>query len=262
MTSIRETLKDYGVYPYRGRGQHFLINNDVADRIVDLADIDKDDIVVEIGPGVGALTGILLERSKRLVAIESDRKLSSLISEKFDSEKLEVVLGDALKFDYNDLGERLGERFVVVSNLPYNISTEMIFRLLSARGYIKRAVLMLQREVAMRLCASPSTKNYGVITVLASLYCDMSIGLNISRGNFFPRPKVDSAVVVFNFRNEPFVDVGDEDVFRRVVRAAFWGRRKTLRNSLKSISDIIPASDIGRLVLKGDYFLISISPLF
>jgi 16S rRNA (adenine1518-N6/adenine1519-N6)-dimethyltransferase len=111
---------------------------------------------------------------------------------------------------------------------------------------------MLQREVATRLCAAPSTKEYGVITVLASLFCDMSIGLSISRGNFFPRPKVDSAVVVFRFRENPLVDVGDGELFRRVVRAAFWGRRKTLRNSLKSISDIIPTSDIGKLEEKSE----------
>lgn len=247
MTSIRETLKAHGIFPYRGRGQHFLVNPEMAKKIVDLACIDKNDIVVEIGPGVGALTAILLGKSARLIAIESDRRLFALISEKFTSGKLEVILGDALKFDYIDLGKKLGKKFVAVSNLPYNISTEMIFRLLDAREYVDRAVLMLQKEVAMRLCAVPATKEYGVITVLASLYCDMSIGLNIGSGNFFPRPKVDSAVVVFKFRERPLVDVGSEDLFRQVVRAAFWGRRKTLRNSLKSVSDAISTSDIGKL---------------
>jgi 16S rRNA (adenine1518-N6/adenine1519-N6)-dimethyltransferase len=235
MTSLRDTLQRSGIFPYKGRGQHFLVNAAVAQKIVALAGLTPDDVVVEIGPGTGALTADLVRQAGRIIAIESDRKLASLIRETIDSDHLEVVFGDALRYDYRALGLSVGAQFTVVANLPYNISTPIIFRLLDARQVVKRIVLMLQKEVALRLTAPPGTKEYGTLTIMASLYSDISIALTVGRGNFHPRPKVDSAVVVFKTRTEPRVDVGDTGIFPQVVRAAFSNRRKTLRNALKGL---------------------------
>jgi len=235
MTSLKDTLQGSGIFPYKGRGQHFLTNAAIAQRIVELADITPDDVVVEIGPGTGALTADLVRRAGRTVVIESDRKLASLIGETIGSDRLEVVFGDALRYDYRALGASIGGRFKVVANLPYNISTPLIFRLLSARELIERIVVMLQKEVALRLTARPGTKEYGALTVSAALFSDISIALPVGRGNFYPKPKVDSAVVVFEMLPQPRADVGDIDTFSAVVRAAFNNRRKTLRNALKAL---------------------------
>jgi 16S rRNA (adenine1518-N6/adenine1519-N6)-dimethyltransferase len=235
MTSLTDTLRRTGVFPYKGRGQHFLVNPAIAEKIVELADLGPDDVVVEIGPGTGALTARLVGRAGRVIAIESDRKLATLIRETIDSDRLEVVSGDALRYNYRALGSSLDTKFKVVANLPYNISTPVIFRLLEARSGIGMIVLMLQKEVALRLTAAPSTRQYGALTVAASLWAEISIALAVGRGNFHPRPKVDSAVVVFKIRERPAADVGDIETFSRTVRAAFGNRRKTLRNALRGL---------------------------
>jgi 16S rRNA (adenine1518-N6/adenine1519-N6)-dimethyltransferase len=251
VTSIKKTLDERGIFPYRGRGQHFLVQRGFAERIVDAASVEKDDTVVEIGPGTGVLTQILLQNAKKLIAIESDKKLAQLILERFPEEiargDMELVLADALKYDFNALGEKIGGKYSVVANLPYNISTEMIFRLLDADRHIDRFILMLQKEVAERLTAKPSTKSYGALTVMAALGCEISIRFPVGRRNFHPVPNVDSAVVLFTVRPAPLCDVGDVKIFKTLVRAAFNNRRKTLRNALKSIPQLVSVDDITRL---------------
>ncbi len=251
MATIKRTLGNRGIFPYKGRGQHFLVQGAVAERIVDAASVGDNDVVVEIGPGTGVLTRLLLRRTKRLVAIESDRKLAELVSERFSDEigrgEMDIVFADALKFDFVALGERIGGKLVVVANLPYNISTEMIFRLLEAGAHIDRFVLMLQREVADRLTAVPGTKKYGALTVMATLQCDIKQAFKVGRGNFHPVPKVDSAVVLFKVRKTPLCDVNDTKIFRAIVREAFNNRRKTLRNALKSVPDVVHPGDLDAL---------------
>ncbi|MBN1572098.1 MAG: ribosomal RNA small subunit methyltransferase A [Deltaproteobacteria bacterium] len=249
--SLKRTLRDSGIFPYKGRGQHFLVQGAIAGRIVDTAMVGGNDTIVEIGPGTGVLTQLLVSRAKRLIAIESDRKLAELVSERFTEEigrgEMEVVLYDALKYDFAALGERIGGKLVVVANLPYNISTEMIFRLLEAGARIDRFVLMLQREVAERLTAVPGTKKYGALTVMATLQCDITQEFKVGRGNFHPVPKVDSAVVLFKVRENQLCDAGDLKIFKAIVRAAFNNRRKTLRNALKSVPDIVSPGDLDAL---------------
>ena len=251
MATIKRTLSDRGIFPYKGRGQHFLVQGAVAERMVDAASVGEGDVVVEIGPGTGVLTQVLVGRVNKLVAIESDRKLVELVSERFADEigrgEMELVLYDALKFDFGALGERVGGKLVVVANLPYNISTEMIFRLLDAGTHIDRFVLMLQREVAERLTASPGTKQYGALTVMATLKCEVKQVFKVGRGNFHPVPKVDSAVVLFKIRRTPLCDVNDTKVFKAIVRAAFNNRRKTLRNALRSVPDVVHPGDLDAL---------------
>ncbi|MBN1881819.1 MAG: ribosomal RNA small subunit methyltransferase A [Deltaproteobacteria bacterium] len=238
MTKTSDVLTALGASPYHGRGQHFLTNRNIAQRIVDITAPGPESVVVEIGPGTGALTDLLTERAGRVIAIESDRKLACYLTDAF-RDRAEIVFGDALSFDYRELGKGIGASFLVVANLPYNISTELIFRLLDVREHVERMVLMLQKEVAQRLVAKPGTKEYGVLTVLVTMLCDVSTALSVGPGNFHPRPKVDSRVVVFDMLRESRVPVKDMQLFRRVVRASFGTRRKTLRNALRSLSDII-----------------------
>ncbi len=247
MTSLGDTLRKTGIFPYKGRGQHFLVNAGIAEKIVSLADLGPDDVVVEIGPGTGALTTHLVQKAGRVIAIESDRKLAALVAETVRSDRLEVVFGDALRYDYRALGSSAGARLKVVANLPYNISTPLIFRLLDAYPAVKTIVVMLQKEVALRLTACPGTKEYGALTVAASLLAEISIALSVGRGNFQPRPKVDSAVVVFEVRDRPRADVGDIGTFSNVVRAAFGNRRKTLRNALKALLGGAPPGVVDRI---------------
>ena len=246
MAKTSDILKDLGASPYRGRGQHFLADRNIARRIVDIAGPGPSDVVVEIGPGTGALTGLLTERAGRVIAVESDRKLADYLTDTF-RDRAEIIFGDALSFDFRKLGGEIGAPFLVVANLPYNISTELIFRLIDVREHIEKMVLMLQKEVARRLGARPGTKEYGVLTVLVTMFCDVSIPLSVGPGSFHPRPKVDSRVVVFDMLAGPRVPVKDMRLFRRVVKSSFGTRRKTLRNSLKSLSDIIDRDAISRV---------------
>lgn len=243
MAKTSDILKELDASPYYGRGQHFLTNQNIARRIVDLAGAGPDDVVVEIGPGTGALTGLLVEKAGRVIAIESDRKLADYLTDAFKG-SAQIIFGDALSFDYRGLGEKLGAPFMVVANLPYNISTELIFRLLDVREYVDAMVLMLQKEVAQRLGAGPGTKEYGVLTVLVTLLCDVSVALSVGPGNFHPRPKVDSRVVLFRTLKEPRIHITDMHLFKRVVRASFGTRRKTLRNALKSLSDLVDRDEL------------------
>lgn len=243
MAKTSDILKELDASPYYGRGQHFLTNQNIARRIVDLAGPGPDDVVVEIGPGTGALTGLLVEKAGRVIAIESDRKLADYLTDAFKG-SAQIIFGDALSFDYRGLGEKIGAPFMVVANLPYNISTELIFRLLDVREYVDAMVLMLQKEVAQRLGAGPGTKEYGVLTVLVTVLCDVSVALSVGPGNFHPRPKVDSRVVLFHTLKEPRIHITDMHLFKRVVRASFGTRRKTLRNALKSLSDLVDRDEL------------------
>jgi 16S rRNA (adenine1518-N6/adenine1519-N6)-dimethyltransferase len=260
MTSIKKTLDEHGIFPYKGRGQHFLVQGGIVRKIVDVAALEDGDTVVEIGPGTGVLTQALMEQPKRVmvIAIESDKKLAQLITDKFGNAiskgelakgglakgGLDIVFANALKFDFHALGEKVGKKFTVVANLPYNISTEMIFKLLDAGQHIDKFVLMLQKEVAERLTANPGTKKYGALTVMASLLSKISLQFVVGRGNFYPAPNVDSAVVLFEIRPTPLCNVVDLKVFKGIVRASFNNRRKTLRNALKSIPEIVPTDAV------------------
>jgi 16S rRNA (adenine1518-N6/adenine1519-N6)-dimethyltransferase len=226
--------------PKRSLGQNFLIDAHAAERIVDAADIRPGDTVVEIGPGRGALTRMLAGRSDRLVAIELDDKLCASLAEEFAArDNVEVVHMDALKYELGGLTPPVK----VVANLPYNISTPIIRRLIDARGVIHSMVLMLQKEVAKRVAASPGGKEYGFLSVIVQAYADAEILFTLPPGAFKPAPKVDSAVVRITIHGETVHDIPDQMFFTSVVSAAFGQRRKTLRNSLKSGGGFLPTED-------------------
>ncbi len=221
--------------PLKSLGQNFLVDGNIIDRIIQAADIRPDQPVLEIGPGRGALTGHLAERAERLVLIEFDHALAAWHQDQLkDNQRVTVIDGDVLKVDLEALLSETQQKWNVVANLPYNISTEVLFRLYGVHSRLARMTLMLQKEVGDRLAAPPDCSAYGVTTVLLGLWFDISRAFVVHPGSFHPSPKVDSAVLNFIPRSEARADVGDEEVFRSVVKSAFSMRRKTLINCLKS----------------------------
>jgi 16S rRNA (adenine1518-N6/adenine1519-N6)-dimethyltransferase len=237
----RAALAAAGLRPQKRWGQHFLCDPAVARRIVALADVGRDDAVLEIGPGLGALTDELAPRAGRLVLVEIDRGLAAQLEARYAAfPGVRLVVGDVLALP---LAELVPETSVtVVANLPYNIASPVLFRLLDLRARFPRAVLMLQREVATRLVACPRDEDYGVLSVLIQAFAEVRVAFGVSRRSFLPRPEVDSSVVEVRWSEAPRVETGDVETFRRVVRVAFGKRRKMLRNALADLA--LPA---GRL---------------
>lgn len=237
-------------------GQHFLSDPSILKRIVEAARLDPEDLVVEIGPGPGRLTRILAGTVRRVIAIELDEALYRALRDEYaQEESIEVVYGDALEYPYEDLPE-----FKVVANIPYYITTPIIFRLLEKNSAylnmpkgvqdiprsgkegipdfrtnrLKSMTLTVQKEVAERIVARPGGKDYGVLSIMVQYLGDPELKFVIPRQAFRPVPKVDSAVIYIRIREHPAVNVRDEGQFFRIVRTAFSQRRKMLSNSLKS----------------------------
>jgi 16S rRNA (adenine1518-N6/adenine1519-N6)-dimethyltransferase len=218
-------------YPRKRLGQHFLIDPNLLRKIVSLADIQPSDSVCEIGPGGGALTGLLCQTAKQVLALEVDpRMVEFLKTELAGSPNLEVQEQDALRYSFEDLPEHT----IIVANLPYNISTPIMFRLLEAKQKITRMVLTIQLEVAQRLVAKPSTKDYGVLSVMVQHLAEVKFGFKVSRKCFRPVPNVDSGVVRLDIRQGHQNKPEDLAQFQWTVRAAFGQRRKTLMNAFRS----------------------------
>jgi 16S rRNA (adenine1518-N6/adenine1519-N6)-dimethyltransferase len=214
----------------RNLGQHFLGDVKVARAVVDLIAPRSTDLVVEIGPGRGALTGELARRAGHLIALEIDSTLVPVLRTRFPG--VEVVQADARSWPYSSLVRPRGGRVVVVGNLPYSAGTAILTALIAARSAIDEIVIMLQREVAERVAAVPGSKSYGSLSVLTQLVSDPTVVLRIPPGAFRPPPKVESALLRVRVLPAPRVTVPEEESFRAVVRAAFAQRRKTIANSL------------------------------
>ncbi|MBR9726408.1 16S rRNA (adenine(1518)-N(6)/adenine(1519)-N(6))-dimethyltransferase RsmA [Shewanella intestini] len=216
-------------------GQNFLTNDTIISRIVGAIAPDNDHVMVEIGPGLGAITEPVAESIDNLCVVELDRDLvERLQSHPFLKDKLTIHQGDALQFDFRQL-KQAGKKMKVFGNLPYNISTPLMFHLFEFAEEIETMHFMLQKEVVLRLSASPGTKAYGKLTVMAQYYCQVVPVLEVPPSAFTPAPKVDSAVVrLLPFDTKPF-PCEDVNVLRHVCTTAFNMRRKTLRNNLKTI---------------------------
>ncbi len=221
--------------PKKALGQNFLTDRNVLARIADAVGIGPGDRILEVGPGRGALTALLAERAERVVAVELDRELVPLLREEFAGRgNVEVVEADILAVDLSRLLRERGDgTWKVAANLPYNISSQVLFRFLECRRLFSLLVLMLQKEVGERLLAPPACKEYGALTVLFRLHFQIQREFTVKPGSFHPVPKVDSVVLGFTPLPAPRADVGDEECFRRVVKAAFSQRRKTLWNCLR-----------------------------
>lgn len=227
-SQLRLYLENLGISPKKSLSQNFLIDGNIIDKIVSLADITPEDQALEIGPGPGALTDALLNCGVRVLAVEKDRTLAKALAER--NGNIRVICEDVLKVD---LEKELTEKATVIANLPYNITSPILTSLLPRTNLLKRIVVMVQLEVAERLTATPGTKAYGSLTVFAHLYSKPQWGFKVSRNCFFPQPNVDSAVVRFDLRNPP-KEVEDEAFFH-VIRTAFGQRRKMLKSSLKKL---------------------------
>ncbi|WP_018873398.1 16S rRNA (adenine(1518)-N(6)/adenine(1519)-N(6))-dimethyltransferase RsmA [Thioalkalivibrio sp. ALJ16] len=224
--------------PIRKRfGQNFLHDAGILARIVAAIDPQPGDAVLEIGPGRGALTAVLLERLERLVAVEIDRDLASGLRAGFPPERLELHTGDALHLRLADLGPLPAGGWRVVGNLPYNISTPLMFHLLDQVGAIRDMHFLLQREVVERLTAAPGSKRYGRLTVMVAARADARALFTVPPGAFHPPPKVYSAVVRITPLAEPRVAAALYPTFARVVNQAFSSRRKTLRRGLAGMAE-------------------------
>ena len=226
-----------GISPKKALGQHFLIDRGVAQKIVRLAKLGPEDCVLEIGPGMGVLTFLMLPLVKRLIAVEVDSGMADYLREKGEvMASFSVICGDALQCDFQGLAKEAGRKLQVVANLPYNIATPVIFRLLESREAVTHLTLMLQHEVAQRITASPGNKAYGPLSIFAQLYTSPKIMMRVPPQAFYPPPKIESALVGFEILERPRVTIDDHGFFQKVVRASFAQRRKTLLNALAGAS--------------------------
>ena len=226
----RAVLERHDLAPRHRLGQNFLVNDDVIGRILGLAELEPDDVVYEIGPGIGTLTVAMLPRVSRVVAVEADRSLPPVLAETCatDGERLALVQGDALRVTPADLAEAAGaEPNKLVSNLPYQVAATVILDALEHMLSVERLVVMVQAEVADRIAAAPGTKAYGAYTAKLALYGQVTGRFEVGPHNFMPPPHVDSAVVRID-RVEPVCD--DPQAVAEIIDAAFAQRRKTIRN--------------------------------
>jgi len=229
-TETRAAIQHLQLRPSRVLGQNFLVDQNIARLIVKAAELRATDAVLEIGPGLGALTELLLERAGRVVAVEKDARLAAFLRERFDRrEKLQLVHGDALEFDF---AAALPASFKVVANLPYAISTPLLMHLVESPTPPRLMVLTVQREVADRLTAQPRTKDYSALTLFTQLHYDVRREHRVSRACFLPMPMVESAVIVLRLATHPLLEPALEGPFKQMVRAAFQHRRKMLRGVL------------------------------
>ena len=222
-----ELLRKHGLKPKKEWGQNFLGDERVLSELARLARVEPGDVVVELGAGLGHLTRALAATGARVVAVERDRELAPILRAELPG--VEVVEADAKSFDL----ETFGRRVIVCGNLPYHLSSPILFHLLDQRTAVKRAVLLLQREVAERIAAPPGGRDYGLLSVLIQHVADAHVGLEVSRHFFTPPPDVESCALVIDFLEQPRAPVNDEQRFRALVKAAFGLRRKTLWNALK-----------------------------
>jgi 16S rRNA (adenine1518-N6/adenine1519-N6)-dimethyltransferase len=227
--------------PRKRYGQHFLVDSGIVNRIIAAVAPASDHVVVEIGPGQGALTGLLAARSAHLHLIEIDRDLAAALTDRYGGSHVSVHVGDALEFDYGSLPPRLR----LVGNLPYNISTPILFRLATFAERIDDAHFMLQREVVERMAAAPSTPQYGRLSVMIQYRFAIDKLFGVPPGAFRPAPKVDSAMVRMVPKPAQELNAASERVLREVVTAAFTKRRKTLRNALAGIAGADALSALG-----------------
>jgi 16S rRNA (adenine1518-N6/adenine1519-N6)-dimethyltransferase len=239
------------VRPKKSLSQNFLVNEKAASRIVEALDLKKDDTVLEIGAGQGALTKHLLNKAGMVYAVEIDRRLCSYLEHRFGGRgDLKVINEDVLK---TNLGELIGSGRLckVAGNLPYQITSPVLSLLLENRQFISVCVLTVQKEVAWRICASPGKKDWSPLSIAVQLYSEVEILFHLEPDSFFPPPKVDSSVIEIGFLPQPRVCVPDEDLFFKVVRAAFVQRRKMISNSLAASLDL-PKKEVEVILKKLD----------
>jgi 16S rRNA (adenine1518-N6/adenine1519-N6)-dimethyltransferase len=235
MISPKKALKILGRRPAKGLGQHFLIHQATADKIAALIHPGPGDVVVEIGAGLGALTLPLSRSGALVIAVEIDAELATFLRREFEKRNgkgVKIECMDILELNLISLHEEFQRKMKVIGNLPYNISSPVLFKLMEAADCLEEAVLMLQDEVAERVLAGPGNKNYGILSVIIAYHCERRRVMRVKPSQFHPPPKVDSQVISLSFRECPLTPQVEPSWLAQTVKAAFSHRRKTLRNSL------------------------------
>ena len=251
-TVIREICEKYNFRFKKGLGQNFLIDGNVIDSIVEGTGITGETSVVEIGPGFGALTQALIESAKSVTSIEIDDSLIPVLTDIFSyADNFTLINKDVLKLDLNEI--ITDDNTVLAANLPYYVTTPILSHILENKYPFRSLTVMVQKEVAKRMIASPGTKEYGAFTCLINYYSDPEILRYISPNCFSPAPKVDSAVVILRIPREPKYSPSNEKIYKRVVRAVFNKRRKTLLNALSSSFTEISKQDVENAIISAGF---------
>ena len=248
-------MKKYKIRANKALGQNFLINQNVVDKIVESSDITKEDLVIEIGPGLGTLTKELLEKAGKVICIELDKKMIKILTDRFSLyENFEVIHGDVLQIRLNKIikeeKEKNGfESAKIVANLPYYITTPIIMKLLEDRLDLESITVMIQKEVADRLIAIPGEKETGAITYSVYYYATSEGIMEVPNDSFIPEPEVTSKVIKLTLRKEPPVEVKSRGVMFKIIKSAFMQRRKTLLNALTN-TKVFMSKEEGLRILK------------
>ena len=238
LEETRYLMKKYKIRANKSLGQNFLINSEVVENIVNCSEITNEDMVIEIGPGLGTLTKYLLDKAGKVLCVELDSKMINILEDRFSIyNNFEIINADVLKLNLNDIiseNKKQGKikNVKVVANLPYYITTPIIMKLLEEKLDIKSITVMIQKEVADRLIEIPGGKNTGAITYTVYYYCDSEKIMEVPNSSFIPEPEVTSEVIKLNLRDNPAVDIDNPKVMFMIIKSAFMQRRKTLLNAL------------------------------
>ncbi|MFO7887598.1 MAG: 16S rRNA (adenine(1518)-N(6)/adenine(1519)-N(6))-dimethyltransferase RsmA [Eubacteriales bacterium] len=232
---VKDIFKKYKFYYKKKLGQNFLIDKNINEKIIEAASINKDDVVIEIGPGLGNLTQLLCKEAKKVISIEIDKDFKKIHEDILNYDNLEIIYDDFMEINLNKILEPYDKKEIkVVANLPYYITTPIIMKLLEEKYPINKIVVMIQKEVAERFASTPGGKEYGAITLTINYYSETHYAFTVPPEVFIPKPKVSSAVVVFDILDKPKYSVYSEEILFKVIKGAFAKRRKTFVNSLSS----------------------------
>lgn len=247
----KKIVEKYGFSFKKNFGQNFLVDERVRGKIVSSAEISKDDVVIEVGPGIGTLTQALAKEAYKVVAVEIDTTLVPILGELLsDFDNIEIINEDILKVDVNAIAEKYPDKKIkMVANLPYYITTPIIMNVLENHIPVESITVMIQKEVAYRMKAQPSTKDYGSLSLAVQYYCEPYLVANVPQNCFMPRPNVDSAVIKLTVMDKPKVQVNNEKFMFEFIKAAFSQRRKTLVNCIFSSGLLTLSKDeIGKML--------------
>ena len=255
LEETKTIMKKYGIKANKDLGQNFLINEEVVENIINSSEISKEDLIIEIGPGLGTLTKELIKRAGKVVCIELDKKMIKILKDRFiTSSNLEILNEDVLQVDLNELikkhkGNDNIKKAKIVANLPYYITTPIIMKLLEDKLDIESITVMIQKEVADRLIEIPGGKNTGAITYTIYYYCESEKIMEVPSDSFIPEPDVTSEVIKMKLRNKPAAEIENPKVMFMIIKSAFMQRRKTLLNALTN-TQVFASKQEGLKILK------------
>ena len=255
LEETKSIMKKYGIRANKSLGQNFLISNEVVEKIINASDIKENDMVIEIGPGLGTLTKFLLQKAKKVLCVELDKKMIKILNDRFsDYNNFELINEDILKVNLKKIIEdnKKTEQIAnvkIVANLPYYITTPIIMKLLEEKLDIESITVMIQKEVADRLIEIPGGKNTGAITYTIYYYCESEKIMEVPNNSFIPEPDVTSEVIKMKLRNKPAVEIENPKVMFMIIKSAFMQRRKTLLNALTN-TQVFASKQEGLKILK------------